>query len=138
MQQELTNRHIQEDTCTQRSRDLHPNSPREYTCLYLHTWTLFCTYSNTNTHRRAYRRQQRELNAVLAPFHLWETLAVVSRESEGVRCLSKTPFRDVKPRRLWLHSGRVFLDPPLSSSDRDPCVDSDDSFLSKEEQAVTL
>lgn len=56
----------------------------------------------------------------------------------GVRGLPQTPSIDIKPSRLWPHGGKVFLDPPLSSSDISPSVGSDHSFLRKEEKAVTL
>ena len=39
--------------------------------------------------------------------------------------------------RPWTHSGRVSVEPPLSSSSGGPSVDSDRSFLGKEERAVT-
>ena len=56
----------------------------------------------------------------------------------SVSGLLQTPSRDIKPSRLWSCGGRVFLDPPLSSSDISPSGGSDHSFLRKEEKAVTL
>ena len=56
----------------------------------------------------------------------------------GVRGLPQTPSIDIKPSRLWSRGGKIFLDPPLRSSDISPSVGSDHSFLRKEEKAVTL
>ena len=56
----------------------------------------------------------------------------------SVSGLLQTPSRDIMPSRLWSRGGRVFLDPPLSSSDISPSGGSDHSFLRKEEKAVTL
>lgn len=56
----------------------------------------------------------------------------------SVRGLPQTPSIDIEPSRFWSRGGRVFLDPPLSSSDISPSVGSDHSFLRKEEKAVTL
>ena len=53
MQQKLTNKHIQEDTRTQRNRVRQPNSPHEYVYMHLH--------SHSSAHIQAQKHPQKGL-----------------------------------------------------------------------------